>query len=48
MVAIRLNKMAVMEKLIDAGARVDYRNKVCSHTFGRRKYIWGVAYWLDL
>ena len=37
--AIRLNKIAFMKKLIEAGAKVDYRNKVCSDTFGANK--WG-------
>ena len=36
-VAIRLNKIAFMKKLIEAGAKADYRNKVCSDTFGGNK-----------
>ena len=34
MTAIRLKKMISMKKLIELGAKVDYRNKVCSDTFG--------------
>ena len=32
MAAIRLNKAAFMEQLINAGAKIEYRNKVCSDT----------------
>ena len=37
MVAIRLNKVVFMEKLINAGAKIDYRNKVCGGTVVRTR-----------
>ena len=39
--AIRLNKIAFIKKLIEAGAKIDYRNKVCSDSFAGNK--WGFA-----